>query len=182
MYRSPNSDEYRLKKSFSSLIPSVFSALLLLSTQARADVLLKGKTPIDRGHGDTVGDRIRWISCDGRHSEIADPPYTVYKRRPDTECERSSAQDQAAKAANAGFHPNLDPSLFGLDCPSRGVDAAACKVEDKKLARHFFARVERGDVVEYHTKGDKITLTYGDEKLDVDSSEWQSQPYFPIQR
>jgi co-chaperonin GroES (HSP10) len=156
-----------------------------LLTQARADVLFKRGLAVDRGRGDTVGDRIHWISCDGRRSEIKDPPYTVYKRKPDTECEdlRASSRTGSLDELNTSKTEGLDASVFGLkECESSrsvfviGEVVDKCKVEDQHLARHFLKKVRAGDTVIYRKYGNTITLKHGDDELTVDSSEWHREP------
>jgi hypothetical protein len=156
------------------LVPAVgaFCVPILLVFAARGDILLKGKTPVDRGRGDTVGGEIRWTSCDGARSTMKKPPYTVYKR--DTECHGLEAESRTG-IDDDGLHP----SVFGLTCHGEGSvvgrTSRVCRVSDEKLARYFFNAVRSGDQIRYDVNGKQVTLTFGDEKLLVDKSVWRGK-------
>jgi hypothetical protein len=145
---------------------------IVLALPAAGDVLLNGKTPIDRGFGEMVGDEIRWTSCNDKRITIRHPPYSVYKR--DKECDKLGVD-----SSTGGKLDELDPSVFGLTCSGgRGgfvigqAESKECTVEDNKLAQLFLSSIRAGDRVTYKVNGTTITLTHGDEKLFVDSSKW----------
>ncbi len=135
-----------------------------LPTPVHADVLLDGKTPVDTGHGETVGDQIRWTGCDGLRKTIQHPPYTIYKR--DDDC-----SDVGPGALNA-----LKPDLFGLDC-SRSFHlpsgASNCIVSDEKLADYFFTDAQKGDKVTFRTHDNRVFLQSGKGSLVLKEDKWE---------
>jgi hypothetical protein len=131
----------------------------------RCDVLFDGKTPVDRGNGDTVGGEIRWIGCDGQHKTIHNPPYNVYKR----------AEDCKGLTPHALNAP--DPDVFGLKCPDSGPftfgeQTRSCEVTDDKLANMFLTGVHGGERVKFEKSAGKIVLQSGRGSMAIDTREW----------
>jgi hypothetical protein len=180
MFKLPNIEGKGRMKLRPPLTVIALAFFLLPAVDVWADILLKDKQPIDRGRGETIGGEIRWISCDGTRSTKSNPPYVVLKRS--NECHSIGPDaDANTGVGNSG----LDPSVFGLACNmgggafTFGEEYLTCKVDDESLARYFFKGAHNGDRVRYETKGNKITLTYRNEKLSVDRSAWRGKSEFP---
>src|SRR5208282_1628345 len=83
----------------------------LIASVSRGDILLDGKTPVDKGNGVMVGSKIQWTSCDSKEPSrtLNNPPYTIFKRAND--CNSLNADTLNGLDSKAP-----DPSVFGLSC------------------------------------------------------------------
>jgi hypothetical protein len=144
-------------------IASYLTLLIVTTNAARADVLLNGKDPVDHGYGDMIGGQIRWRSCSGQRKTLANPPYAVYKRP--KECDGLGAMNLKSP----------EPNVFGLNChASFSVGSEkTCTVIDHKLADYFLENVHDGDHVDFKVGNGRVTLSHGDDHVEINSNKWR---------
>jgi hypothetical protein len=138
--------------------------LVLMPTFARADVLMEGSDPVDRGTGTVIGNEIHWRSCNGKSQTVARPPYSFYKREGD--CKGLGPMDVSTPP----------PDVFGLTCKKSPfvLGADTCTVTGEGLAQHFFKNVHDGAhvMLEKNDAG-KSYFNHDGEKVDIKPGKWR---------